>query len=135
MNASSQITYEFRAFKRRIGICSPMIRIDVRFVATTPLQLQINQLKVKYPMKTSVTIQHKPIIPSLFQIASRIEDLTPANTSRSAPPLDETPFADLMLHPEKLKAALKLAKSQNDAFDASRTFGRSTTKNENYSRF
>ena|ERR1700722_3022975 len=79
-------------------------------------------------MKASTSIQTEPIIPSLFHIASRIEDFAPAIISKSAPLLDETPFADLMLHPEKLEAALKAAKSENDAFDAARTFGRSTTK-------
>jgi hypothetical protein len=38
-----------------------------------------------------------------------------------------TPFADLMRHPEKLEAALKAAKNENDAFAASRMFGRSET--------
>ncbi len=37
----------------------------------------------------------------------------------------QTPFADLMLHPEKLEAALKTARDENDAFDASRTLGQS----------
>lgn len=30
----------------------------------------------------------------------------------------------MMMHPEKLEAALKAARSENDAFDASRSFGR-----------
>ncbi|HEY1717626.1 MAG TPA: hypothetical protein VGH42_04930 [Verrucomicrobiae bacterium] len=37
--------------------------------------------------------------------------------------LNQTPFIDLMMHPEKLEAALRKAKSENDAFAASRTFG------------
>jgi len=123
MDALSEKTHEPLAFKRRIGVSRPMTSINVQFVATAPFQLQI-----KHAMKTSATIQHKPIIPSLFQIASRVEDFAPANTSKSAPSLDETPFADLMLHPEKLAAALRFAKSQNDTFDAARKFGQSPAK-------
>jgi 1,4-alpha-glucan branching enzyme len=33
-----------------------------------------------------------------------------------------------MVHPEKLEAALKIAKSQNDAFDAARVFSQSPAK-------
>jgi hypothetical protein len=38
--------------------------------------------------------------------------------------MNATPFADLMLHPEKLKAALGAARRENDAFDAARKFSR-----------
>ena len=44
--------------------------------------------------------------------------------SKAAPPLSRTPFADLMLDPEKLAAALRAAKRENDAFAASRIFSR-----------
>lgn len=49
------------------------------------------------------------------------------NPMKIAPSIGQTPFADLMLHPEKLEAALKTAKSENDAFAASRTLGQSST--------
>ena len=79
-------------------------------------------------MKTSALIQNKSVFQSLFlQIAARFEDFAPATASKSPPPRRETPFADLMMHPEKLEAALKTAKSENDAFSASRTFGRNTS--------
>jgi hypothetical protein len=45
-----------------------MSSIDVLFVAASPFQLQI-----KHTMKTLATIQDKPAMPSLFQIAARIE--------------------------------------------------------------
>ncbi|MDD5141577.1 MAG: hypothetical protein PHY43_15110 [Verrucomicrobiales bacterium] len=45
-------------------------------------------------------------------------------------PLNQTSFADLMLHPEKLEAALKAAKRENDAFAASRRFGQSASNRE-----
>jgi hypothetical protein len=96
------------------GIYHSMTSINVRFVAISPLQLQI-----KYAMKTSAPIQNKPIVSSLFQVASRFEDFAPAAISESASPLNQTPFADLMLHPEKLEAALNAAKVENDAFATS----------------
>jgi hypothetical protein len=80
-------------------------------------------------MKTSTSIQDEPIAAPLFHIVPRDEDsnedFTPATTSKSAPLVSETPFADLMLHPDKLEAAFKTAKRENDAFEASRKFGRS----------
>lgn len=79
-------------------------------------------------MKTSASVQNRPIIPSLFHIASRIEDFTPVIMSKSAPPPGKSPFADLMSHPEKLEAALKTAKRENDAFDAARKFSQSPAK-------
>ena len=118
MNAANKITLESRTFKRRTGVSRSMTGINVRFVAIAPFQLQI-----RHTMKTSALIQNKPIIPSLVQVASRIGDFAPATTSNSAPP-PQTPFVDLMLHPEKLEAALKIARIENDAFDAARTFSR-----------
>lgn len=56
------------------------------------------------------------------------EDFALPSVSAAVPPSNHTPFADLMLHPEKLEAALKIARSENDAFGASRKFGRSDTK-------
>jgi|GEM_PF-6098106 hypothetical protein len=58
--------------------------------------------------------------------ASRNNDFALVTTTKSAPTVNKTLFADLMLHPEKLEAALEIAKRENDAFEASRTFGRST---------
>jgi hypothetical protein len=43
---------------------------------------------------------------------------------QTIPSLNETPFADLMQHPEKLAAALQAAKRENDAFANSRRFSR-----------
>ena len=43
------------------------------------------------------------------------------NTTTSS---GSTLFTELMQHPEKLEAALKAAKEENDAFAASRVFGR-----------
>jgi hypothetical protein len=120
MNGANEMICEPRTFKRRIRIFSSTRRIDVRFIA-----IESFQLKIKHAMKTSTLFQNnKPIIPSLFQVASRIEDFVPAVVSKSAPPLEQTPFVELMLHPDKLEAALKIAKVENDAFDAARTYSR-----------
>ncbi len=82
-------------------------------------------------MKTSASIQDEPIT-LLFHIVPRDEgcdeDFTRAAGSKSAPPVNDTPFAELMLHPDKLEAAFKNAKRENDAFDAARKFSRSIPK-------
>jgi hypothetical protein len=72
-------------------------------------------------MKTA-SIQNKTSAPSPFQIAVLPEDFALPAISETAPP---TSFADLMLHPEKLETALKIARRENDVFDASRRFSRS----------
>ena len=72
-------------------------------------------------MKTSL-IENKPVGPPLAQISARPEH------SR-ATPLSQTTFTDLMLNPKKLEAALKTAKSENEAFAASRIFGHGHTDN------
>jgi hypothetical protein len=119
MNATNEMICEPRTSKRRIRVFSSTRRIDVRFIAIEPFQL-----KIKNNMKISTLFQNTPVIPSLFQVASRIEDFAPTVVSKPTPPLEQTPFVELMLHPEKLEAALKTAKVENDAFDAARTFSR-----------
>jgi len=58
-------------------------------------------------------------------MASCKEGFAITTTTSFAPSENETPFVDLMLHPDKLEAALKIAKRENDAFEASRAFSRS----------
>lgn len=109
-----------RPFGLNTGFFKLRYRLNVRFVITEPIQIQI-----EHTMKASTTTQSKRIIPSLFRIASLAEDFASAPPAMPAPP-KPTPFADLMLHPEKLEAALKIAKCENEAFDAARKFGRGT---------
>lgn len=78
-------------------------------------------------MKTA-SIQNRPTAPSPFQITVLPEDFALPSVSAAAPPSNRTPFADLMLHPEKLEAALKIARSENDAFGAARKFGLNDAK-------
>ena len=76
-------------------------------------------------MKTA-SHQNKSAAPAPFQIAVLPEDFVlPSLVMEAAPSSGQTPFADLMLHPEKLEAALKVARRENDAFDASLTIDRS----------
>jgi hypothetical protein len=58
-------------------------------------------------------------------ISSRNENFALATISKSMPPVNRTPFSDLMLHPDKLETAFKKARMENNAFEASRTFCRS----------
>jgi hypothetical protein len=80
-------------------------------------------------MKTSASTQNRTVIPSLFQVAAHLEDLAPAGGLKEfTPAFSNTPFADMMLHPDKLEAALKNARAENEAFDASRTTSRNDAK-------
>jgi len=56
------------------------------------------------------------VLPEDFKLPS-ITEIAPTTTSR-------TPFTDLILHPEKLEAALQTAREENDAFNAARAYGR-----------
>lgn len=94
-------------------------KIKTLFDAMTPVQLPI-----KHTMKTSMPFQTKPIIPSLFQTATPLEDFAPPADFNSPASPGSSAFADLMEHREKLEAALKNARNENDAFDASRKFTR-----------
>ena len=105
------------------GASVSMTSIKILFAAIAPIHLQI-----KHTLKTSSPIQNKPIIPSLFQIASHLEDFVLTTNSKS-PAIPQPPaFSELMLHREKLEAALAAAKRENDAFDASRKFSESPAK-------
>jgi hypothetical protein len=117
MNAMSAMTSEFCACQR-LMFFSPSISIPVRFIVTTAQELQIKRV-----MKTSVSIRPQPVFSSPFQTASRAGDFTSHAAARAAS-LDQTPFIELMLHRDKLEEALKIAKIENDAFEASRTFSR-----------
>jgi Glycogen recognition site of AMP-activated protein kinase len=92
------------------------------------------QIKKSHFMKHSAPTQNKTTVPSLFQIAAHLEDSVPtASSKKTASAPSQTPFAALVLQPEKLEAALKDASAQNDDFEASLTISRndarSTTRN------
>ena len=75
-------------------------------------------------MKT-ISLLNKPDVSSTFRVTVLPEDFTLPSATKTAPTkISRTPFADLMLHPEQLKAALRAARMENDAFNAARTHGR-----------
>src|SRR5277367_6151599 len=96
MNAPGEKNCESRTSKRQTGVFSLMTSISVEFVPTQPLQLPIKKTNF---MKTSTLAQNKKIIPSLFQIATHLENFIPADALESESSPNETPFVDLMLHP------------------------------------
>jgi hypothetical protein len=124
MNAANEITRRFRAFKRRDTVPISQARINVRLEVTTPFPIQI-----KHARKTvGATQLNKPMLPSLSHMASPNDDFDASDHSQSATPLEPTPFLDLMLHPDKLAAALKIAEKENDAFDAALRLSRNSVK-------
>jgi Glycogen recognition site of AMP-activated protein kinase len=105
------------------GVSFMTTSINVRFIPASLLEIPI-KYQPKQPMKSAL-IENEPAIPSLFQIAERIKNYALPSILETTQPLSRTPFADLMLHPEKLEAALKSAKRVNDAFDAARAVDQS----------
>lgn len=80
-------------------------------------------------MKASTRTQEGKAVPSLFQIAAQLDEVVPAaGLKKTTPAPGQTAFADLVLHPDKLDAALKAAEAENEAFDASRTIRRNDSK-------
>jgi Glycogen recognition site of AMP-activated protein kinase len=75
----------------------PATNIDIHFIPTSPLQLQI-----KKTMKSSPQLSHEHINPALFQIAARMDAPVAVAAQDSSP----APFAEIMSHPEKLESAL-----------------------------
>jgi hypothetical protein len=108
MNTASKKTCEPHASGDEPVVLTSTTGINVQFVSISPVQLEI-----KHAMKNSAPIQNKPMIPSLFQVASRFEDLAPAVISGYAPPLSQSPFVSLMFHPEKLEAMLKITEMED----------------------
>jgi hypothetical protein len=99
------------------GVLPPMNHINVRFVSISPFELKIQKTD---PMKTSAPAQNGTMAASLFQIAPYIDGFAPAaGLKKIEPPPSQTPFVDLVLHPDKLEAALKAARAENEAFAAS----------------
>lgn len=80
--------------------------IGVWFVFNFPVKINIRE---KIHMKTKIQNQNqKPVIPDLFQIASRMEDFTVSPGLALGP----MPFAELMLNPMKLEAVLRTFKKR-----------------------
>src|SRR5580693_6790424 len=105
------------------GVLRPTTSLDVRFISMPPLEIQIKNANA---MKPSATSQNEMLVPSLFQLAAHFEDIVAAGSLRqSATRLSQTPFAGLMMHPEKLVSLLKFSKVENGPAAAPRTNGSS----------
>ena len=98
------------------------------------LRLQTLNECLRVPPETSPAHSSgKPDVPSTInnidvRFAPPISiQLQIRHVMKTTPSMNETPFADLMLHPEKLEAALQAARRENDAFADSRRFSRSDT--------
>jgi hypothetical protein len=79
-------------------------------------------------MKT-ITLETKSSEPTTFPITVLPAEFTLPDTSTAAPVSEPLSFADLMLHPDKLEAALKTARQENETFEASRMFSSHTSNN------
>jgi len=91
----------------------------------------INECLRESPKTCPVHSNGKPGVSSLtnnidvrFAPTSSLK-ITIKHSMKDTSSLNQTPFVDLMLHPEKLAAALQAAKNENDAFAASRIYSRS----------
>jgi hypothetical protein len=104
------------------GVLPSTTNISVRFVSDPPFELLL-----KNTMKMPAW-NHEPMMPSLFQIAARMDVSATASTATcDKPPTTQpvrTPFVDLMSNPKQLKAALLEARMENETFDVSRKFKR-----------
>jgi hypothetical protein len=105
--------------KQSSQIASPAIRLNIRFVTAPEIWFQI-----KNAMKSVTSIQNEPKAPSLFQVVAQLEDFANAHPE-SAPQISKKmPFAELMIHPEKLAAVLKTAETQLPAKSQHATHGK-----------
>ena len=91
--------------------------IHIRFVVDSPLHFPVKHNHRPTSMK-AVLYQENPSISSLPEVSPRGETRGPQAPALPLPA--PTPFADLVLDPEKFAAALLAAKRENDAFAASR---------------
>jgi hypothetical protein len=77
------------------------------------MQLRINHSN---DMNTPTSTPKEITMPSLFQIAAYFEDFFPAGgRQRPVAQLRQSPLADLMLQPEKLRALLATSQARGSA--------------------
>ena len=88
---------------------SPLMEVPVQFVTDLPQFVPIKiqpQHSMNHPLQT-ITIPQKPLIPALFQIAARAEEVESMPLLKNAVVRGHGPMAEMMLDPEKLEAVLK----------------------------
>jgi hypothetical protein len=88
---------------------APAMDIPIQFVMDLP---QFISIKIQPPPSMNrslqtVTTPQKPLIPSLFQIAARADEVQAVPALKSALAHGHGPMAEMMLDPEKLEAVLK----------------------------
>ena len=72
------------------------------------------QFPVKMIMKNSLPLP-RMATPSVFQAAARLDEVIAAHPTTVIPLNQKMPFTDLMMHPEKVEAVLRLLEHGNDA--------------------
>ncbi|HEY4417520.1 MAG TPA: hypothetical protein VGO57_17645 [Verrucomicrobiae bacterium] len=70
------------------------------------------QFPVKMIMKNSLPIP-RMTAPSIFQVAARLDEVIAVHPATVIPLNQKMPFTDLMLHPEKVEAVLRLLEPGN----------------------
>jgi hypothetical protein len=80
--------------------------IPIEFAVESPLNVPVKILP-QYSMNHPSRISEKSIIPALFQIAARADDVKPATALRNVLALKESPLSEKLLDREKLEEILK----------------------------
>jgi hypothetical protein len=80
-------------------------------------------------MSSSASTQNQTTSPSLFQIAAYFEDIfPPGNSRKAAAGLAQTPVAEFMRNPEKLKSFLMSARPEHKSDATQRAKSQSPAK-------
>lgn len=95
MNVPGQQTQQPARLEIRLGAGFSKQNINVWFVATPSIQLQI-----KHVMKASVKVQ---------KLAAPLDDFASSAAATPVTSLNRTPPADVMLHPEKVATVSEVA--------------------------
>ena len=86
-----------------------LMEIPIQFVTDLPRFISIKiqpQHSMNHPLQT-ITTPQKPLIPALFQIAARAEEVESVPALKNAVVQGRGPASEMMLDPEKLEAVLK----------------------------
>jgi hypothetical protein len=86
-----------------------MARLTISFNPATK-----SPFPVKMILKNSIPVP-KPVTPSIFQAAARTDEFAAAQPAVAIPLNQKMPFTDLMLHPEKVEAVLRLMEQASPA--------------------
>lgn len=87
-------------------IRSLVTEIPIDFTIDLPLCFPI-KIQPEDFMNHAIISAQRPLIPALFQIAGRADDLKALPSFKSALALGHTPLSEMMLDPEKLEEILR----------------------------